>query len=169
MWYRFSICLQKSYFIRHPSSPVLYLIRLPVYLSSMVKAYSMGTSICHTTNILNYCLFYTVQWIKPPFKQLFPDILLDSLSRQECFLDFFWIGYMISLPLLFVNTIFDFICKKNYNILFRLKLSDFYILFLKFIQFRKLQIKPNVNPCYIIVDNRRRFFYTFSSALYIEN
>ena len=108
----FSICLQKSYFIRHPSSPVLYLIRLPVYLSSMVKAYSTGTSICHTTNILNYCLFYTVQWIKPPFKQLFPDILLDSLSRQECFLDFFWIGYMISLPLLFVNTIFNFICRK---------------------------------------------------------
>ena len=35
------------------------------------KAYSMGTAICHTTNILNYCLCIIVQRIKPPFPFIF--------------------------------------------------------------------------------------------------
>ena len=36
------------------------------FLWSMVKAYSTGTFICHTTNIL-IRWFYCVHWIKPPF------------------------------------------------------------------------------------------------------
>ena len=35
-------------------------------LSIIIKAYSLGTSTCHTTNIL-IRWFYCVHWIKPPF------------------------------------------------------------------------------------------------------
>lgn len=50
----------------------------------MVKAYSKGTMICHTTNILNFKFCCCVQWIKPPFLKISkPMYFYDSLSRQE--------------------------------------------------------------------------------------
>lgn len=75
----------------------------------------MGTSICHTTDILSCCFAYTVQWIKPPFL-IFPFLIshrhmkyLPILSRQ---IVFFWIDIIIASAFLFVNTIFIFfICK----------------------------------------------------------
>ena len=54
------------YIISGFSSPTLFIIIITGYsLSSMVKAYSLGTFICHTNNILT-CKFEIVQWIKPP-------------------------------------------------------------------------------------------------------
>lgn len=56
-------------------------------ISSIVKAYSLGTFICHTTDILRYCFFYVVQWIKPPLLNdfqnyyIFPILLLDWLHN----------------------------------------------------------------------------------------
>lgn len=53
---------------------------LPVCVD-LDKAYSTGTVICHTTNILNCCFCYIVQWIKPPLLLLsesFPQIPFSS-------------------------------------------------------------------------------------------
>lgn len=75
----------------------------------------MGTSICHTTNILSYCFAYIVQWIKPPFR-IFPFLIshrhmkyLSILSRQ---IVFSWIDIIIAFQFLFVNTIFIFFIHK---------------------------------------------------------
>ena len=48
------------------------------FLWSMVKAYSVGTSICHTTNILTIYRFWIVQRFKPP-----SFLFRSSLSRQD--------------------------------------------------------------------------------------
>ena len=62
------------------SSPI-YLFSfnlLTGFLWSMVKAYSVGTSICHTTNILTIYRFWIVQRFKPP-----SFLFRSSLSRQD--------------------------------------------------------------------------------------
>lgn len=62
------------------SSPIyLFLFNLLTgFLWSMVKAYSVGTSICHTTNILTIYRFWIVQRFKPP-----SFLFRSSLSRQD--------------------------------------------------------------------------------------
>lgn len=121
----------------YSSSPISLFIILSTGLFSIVKAYSTGIDICHTTNILSFRFwYYIVQWIKPP-SLLFPNLYLtyiwniifynplkngwhisfiicvsifqESLSRQDSFLDFLWIDYIISSVFLFVNTIFNFL------------------------------------------------------------
>lgn len=53
--------------LRLISSPTTYFIQMPADLFFfIVKAYSKGIIICHTTDILSIRFFYVVQWIKPP-------------------------------------------------------------------------------------------------------
>lgn len=76
----------------------------------MVKAYSKGTMICHTTNILNFKFCCCVQWIKPPFLKYFQInvfFMIPFLVRKS-FLIEFWIDYIVAPAPLFVNTIFIF-------------------------------------------------------------
>ena len=88
-----------------------FILLLPVLLS-MVKAYSLKTFICHTTDILNCYFIKTVHWIKPPSLYFhLPDIsptyeisFFNSLSRQDI-VGLFWIDFIIALRFLFVNTI----------------------------------------------------------------
>ena len=78
MWYLFNMpanvnlllypALSSPTFLSHPNTGLS--------LSSIVKAYSLGTFICHTTDILNCCLCEIVQWIKPPFL-LFPNCCIS--------------------------------------------------------------------------------------------
>ena len=67
----------------------------------------MGIMVCHTTSILNCCLCEIVQWIKPPFL-LFPKYLSTFPFSSGVWVGSFWIKYIITLALLFVNTIFIF-------------------------------------------------------------
>ena len=90
------------------------------FLWSMVKAYSVGTSICHTTNILTIYRFWIVQRFKPP-----SFLFRSSLSRQDFYrwflrnysinllirIRFNLLGYfrLFYLNLKFVDLIFDLI------------------------------------------------------------
>ena len=74
------------------------------FLWSMVKAYSVGTSICHTTNILTIYRFWIVQRFKPP-----PFLFRSSLSRQD-FYRWFLRNYSIKSS----YTNFDLIFSLNF-------------------------------------------------------
>ena len=89
-----------------------YVCKYKSYLSlfsSIVKAYSLGTFICHTTDILSDCFFYIVHWIKPPFLNI---------------IHFLWIGYIIPLQPIFVNTILKFYI---FNLFIHLYIYNFLI------------------------------------------
>ena len=82
-WYFFNMPANVNHLL-YPAlfSPTFYLIQIPAYLlflSSIVKAYSLGTFICHTTDILSYCFFYVVQWIKPPLLMISKTIISFSI------------------------------------------------------------------------------------------
>ena len=73
--------------------PVIFLLRFIFLfqssyriLWSMVKAYSVGTSICHTTNILTIYRFWIVQRFKPPSflfrSSLFSSGLLSMIPKE---------------------------------------------------------------------------------------
>ena len=96
------------------------------FLWSMVKAYSVGTSICHTTNILTIYRFWIVQRFKPP-----SFLFRSSLSRQDFYrwflrnysikssytnFDLTFLGYfrLFYLNLKFVDLIFDLIFSLNF-------------------------------------------------------
>ena len=67
MWYSVQyVC--SSFIVRCIFSPSVLFFRISStgLLSIIIKAYSLGTSTCHTTNIL-IRWFYCVHWIKPPF------------------------------------------------------------------------------------------------------
>ena len=98
----------------------------------MVKAYSKGTMICHTTNILNFKFCCCVQWIKPPFLKYFQInvfFMIPFLVRKS-FLIEFWIDYIVAPGFLFVNTIFIFFNYYFIIVLFR-------YIFLTILQFKK--------------------------------
>ena len=94
-------------------------------LSSIFKAYFTGIFICRTTDILIMKFYCIVQWIKPPSfiwnsdllstssispynKLLYMWYFKISFLVRNFFVDLFWIDFIISSPLLFVNTIFHF-------------------------------------------------------------
>lgn len=71
----FSFLYRLSFLLRF----IFFLFNLLTgFLWSMVKAYSVGTSICHTTNILTIYRFWIVQRFKPP-----SFLFRSSLSRQD--------------------------------------------------------------------------------------
>ena len=112
-WYFFNMPANVNHLL-YPAlfSPTFYLIQIPAYLlflSSIVKAYSLGTFICHTTDILSNCFFYIVHWIKPPFLNI---------------IHFLWIGYIIPLQPIFVNTILKFYI---FNLFIHLYIYNFLI------------------------------------------
>ena len=94
----------------------------------MVKAYSKGTMICHTTNILNFKFCCCVQWIKPPFLKYFQInvfFMIPFLVRKS-FLIEFWIDYIVAPGFLFVNTIFVFFYLLFYNCIILVYFSDYF-------------------------------------------
>lgn len=137
----FSICLQivigfllSGFF----SSPTFSFIQiLPVLSPFIIKAYSMGPFLCHTTNILNCCFYCIVQWYKPPFLRfsnslishrhmkylwnpsltdLFFSVLLKTLSRQV-----FFSGFPLDW---YYNSTGFFICQHYFSFLFILIYFD---------------------------------------------
>lgn len=105
MWYSSQyVCRYESstFLLRFFLSDFSFHSSLPVCLD-LDKAYSMGTVICHTTNILNCCFCYIVQWIKPPLLLLSNLFSNPFLVRMLSYL--FWIEFIISHRFRLVNTI----------------------------------------------------------------
>lgn len=111
MWYLFNMPANVNLLLYPALSSPTFLSHsnTGLSLSSIVKAYSLGTFICHTTDILSNCFFYIVHWIKPPFLNI---------------IHFLWIGYIIPLQPIFVNTILKFYI---FNLFIHLYIYNFLI------------------------------------------
>ena len=85
---------------------------LPALLSIIIKAYSLGTSSCITTNIL-IRWFYCVHWIKPPFHK-FP--INDISPTYEIFFILYKLSFILYLIYIRYKLIFIILSFNDYYI-----------------------------------------------------
>ena len=113
MWYLFNMPANVNLLLYPALSSPTFLSHsnTGLSLSSIVKAYSLGTFICHTTDILSNCFFYIVHWIKPPFLKFYIFNLFIHLYIYN-FLIFVFISHNLhNISILIVNLVFYMVDK----------------------------------------------------------
>ena len=101
-------------------------------LSIIIKAYSLGTSTCHTTNILNWWIDQTVQRNKPPLHE-FPNLQISQMLFRKSFLvrsSFIWFLDFVSLLDWLYNSTALLFCQHYFYIFIILFYFIFVILLL---------------------------------------